>query len=68
MQTEEASPSWNLEATAGFWIDRASRLLLRLLEARLRPFGFGMSHLPVRRALADGGSLSQKELARLARG
>jgi len=36
-------------------------------EARLRPLGFGMSHLPVLIALEDGGALSQKELAQAAR-
>ena len=51
----------------GFWINAASRVLVRASDARLRPFGFAMSHLPVLGALAKGGSLSQKELARLAR-
>jgi MarR family transcriptional regulator for hemolysin len=51
----------------GFWINLASRSILRVLDARLRPLGFAMSHLPVLRALADGGSLSQKDLARMAR-
>jgi MarR family transcriptional regulator, transcriptional regulator for hemolysin len=51
----------------GFWINRASRIIVRLLDARLRPLGFAMSHLPVLRALAEGGPLSQTDLARLAR-
>jgi MarR family transcriptional regulator, transcriptional regulator for hemolysin len=51
----------------GFWINLASRSILRVLDVRLRPLGFAMSHLPVLRALAEGGSLSQKELARIAR-
>ncbi|MFT3775944.1 MAG: MarR family transcriptional regulator [Minicystis sp.] len=55
------------EALVGFWINLASRSILRVLDARLRPFGFAMSHLPVLRALGEGGALSQKELARLAR-
>lgn len=54
------------ESMVGFWINRASRLILRHLDARLRPFGFAMSHLPVLRALADRSSLSQKDLAQLA--
>jgi DNA-binding MarR family transcriptional regulator len=54
------------EALVGFWINRASRSLLRLADARLRPFGFAMSQLPVLRALSEGGSLSQKDLARMA--
>jgi MarR family transcriptional regulator for hemolysin len=51
----------------GFWINRASRSIVRVLDARLRPLGFAMSHLPVLRALAEGGALSQKDLARTAR-
>jgi MarR family transcriptional regulator, transcriptional regulator for hemolysin len=66
MKIETKTDAWDPEATAGFWINRASRLLVRHLDARLRPFGFAMSHLPVLRALARHPSLSQKELARLA--
>jgi DNA-binding MarR family transcriptional regulator len=55
------------EDLVGFWINRASRTLLRVLDARLRPFGFAMSHFPVLRALAEDGALPQKELARRAR-
>jgi DNA-binding MarR family transcriptional regulator len=51
----------------GFWINLASRTIVRVLDARLRPHGFAISYLPVLRALAEGGSLSQKDLARLAR-
>jgi MarR family transcriptional regulator for hemolysin len=51
----------------GFWINLASRTIVRILDARLRPHGFAMSYLPVLRALAEGESLSQKDLARLAR-
>ena len=50
------------EATAGYWINRASRLLVREGDARLRPHGLAMSYLPVLRALAEGPR-SQKELA-----
>jgi len=67
MQVEEKAVGWDPESTAGFWINRASRLLLRRLDARLRPFGFAMSHLPVLRALSYTRSLSQKELAQIAR-
>ncbi len=51
------------EATVGYWINRASRLLVREGDARLRPYGLAMSYLPVLRALSEGGSRSQKELA-----
>ena len=60
-------PRGDPEKMVGFWINLASRTILRILDARLRPLGFAMSHLPVLRALAEGGSLSQKDLARLAR-
>jgi MarR family transcriptional regulator for hemolysin len=59
--------AWDPEASAAFWINRGSKALLRHFDARLRPFGFAMSHLPVLRALADGRSLSQTELAQAAR-
>jgi DNA-binding MarR family transcriptional regulator len=61
MDREE--PAWDPESSASFWIHRASRMLLRLHESRLRPLGFGMSQMPVLHALAEGGALSQKELA-----
>jgi DNA-binding MarR family transcriptional regulator len=67
MQRNEPRERWAPESTAAFWINRASRMLLRHFDARLRPFGFAMSHLPVLRALAGGGSLSQIELAEAAR-
>jgi len=67
MQVDEAKLNWDPEATAAFWINRASRLLIRLHESRLRPLGFGMSQLPVLIALEEGGTLTQKELAHVAR-
>jgi DNA-binding MarR family transcriptional regulator len=67
MEQGEAAGSWDPEASASFWINRASRLLLRHFDARLRPFGFAMSYLPALRALAGGGPLSQAELAQAAR-
>jgi DNA-binding MarR family transcriptional regulator len=67
MQRDERRQTWDPESTAAFWINRASRTLLRHFDARLRPFGFAMSYLPVLRALAGGGSLSQTELALAAR-
>src|SRR5688572_18593125 len=55
--------SWNPEQTPAYWINRASRALMRTHEERLRPLGFGMGQLPVLLALEDGAELSQKELA-----
>ena len=67
MQADATPAAFEPQNSAGYWINRASRLLLRLHEARLRPLGFGMSNLPVLIALEDGGALAQKELAQLAR-
>jgi DNA-binding MarR family transcriptional regulator len=58
---------WDPESTPAFWINRASRALLRHFDARLRPFAFAMSHLPVLRALGPGRPMSQTELALAAR-
>jgi DNA-binding MarR family transcriptional regulator len=57
---------WDPESTPAYWINRTSRGLVRRFDACLRPFGFAMSYFPVLRALADGSSLSQTELAQAA--
>jgi MarR family transcriptional regulator for hemolysin len=57
---------WAPEATATYWINRASRALSRHLDAELRPFGFALGQMPVLRALAGGEARSQAELARSA--
>jgi DNA-binding MarR family transcriptional regulator len=67
MQLKMSPTACAPESMVGFWLNLASRSLLRVLDGRLRPFGFSMSHLPVLRALAERGALSQKELARVAR-
>lgn len=54
---------WDPEASAGYWINRASRTIVRQLDAKLRPHGFALSYLPVLRALADGKARSQTDLA-----
>lgn len=60
-------PPWEPESTASYWINAASRSLLRAFDARLRPLGFAMSYLPVLRALLRAEAVTQKELARIAR-
>jgi len=62
----DRGPDWQPEATATYWIHRASRALSRHLDAELRPFGFALGQMPVLRALAGGEARSQAELARLA--
>ncbi|WP_426196460.1 MarR family winged helix-turn-helix transcriptional regulator [Massilia sp. DWR3-1-1] len=53
--------------TPGHLISLAARVFARLSEARLKPLGFGVGHLPVLVALEDGLAASQRELARFAR-
>jgi MarR family transcriptional regulator for hemolysin len=66
MQGDDESKNCGPESFAAFWINRASRLIVRRTDARLRPYRLAMSHLPVLRALAGRASLSQTELARIA--
>lgn len=44
-----------------YWINQASRLLVRQFEEALRPHGFGMAYLPVIHELAHGPK-TQSEL------
>lgn len=54
-------------STPGHLISLAARGFARLSEARLKPLGFGIGHLPVLVALRDGQIGSQRDLARFAR-
>lgn len=54
-------------ATPGHLISLAARGFARLSEARLKPLGFGVGHLPVLIALRDGRASTQRDLARFAR-
>ncbi len=54
-------------ASPGHLISLAARLFMRLSEARLKPLGFGVGHLPVLVALEDGQAATQRDLARFAR-
>lgn len=57
------TPRWDPEATPSFWINHASRLLMRHFEQLLRPLDFGMAYVPVVIALEENGPLAQKNLA-----
>jgi MarR family transcriptional regulator for hemolysin len=57
--------AWNPASYPTYWINHASRLLIRRFEQRLRPLGFGMAYLPVAVALEAGGPMSQRQLAEL---
>ncbi len=54
-------------STPGHLISLAARGFARLSEARLKPLGFGVGHLPVLVALQSGQAGSQRDLARFAR-
>jgi MarR family transcriptional regulator for hemolysin len=57
----------NVLSTPGHLISLAARGFARLSEARLKPLGFGVGHLPVLVALQDGQASTQRDLARFAR-
>jgi MarR family transcriptional regulator, transcriptional regulator for hemolysin len=54
-------------ATPGHLISLAARGFARLSEARLKPLGFGVGHLPVLVALREGQASTQRDLARFAK-
>ncbi|WP_102959071.1 MarR family winged helix-turn-helix transcriptional regulator [Mangrovicella endophytica] len=57
----------NVLSTPGHLISLAARGFARLSEARLKPLGFGVGHLPVLVALQDGQASTQRDLARFAK-
>jgi MarR family transcriptional regulator for hemolysin len=57
---------WDLLSAPTFWINHASRLLMRCFEHRLRPLDFGMAYLRVAIAIEENGPLLQRHLAELA--
>jgi MarR family transcriptional regulator, transcriptional regulator for hemolysin len=54
-------------STPGHLINLAARGFARLSEARLKPLGFGVGHLPVLIALQNGRASTQRDLARFAK-
>ena len=54
-------------STPGHLISLAARGFARLSEARLKPLGFGVGHLPVLIALQNGKASTQRDLARFAK-
>lgn len=54
-------------STPGHLISLAARGFGRLSEARLKPLGFGVGHLPVLVALQNGRASTQRDLARFAK-
>lgn len=53
---------WDPAAAPTFWINHASRLLMRRFDERLRPLGFGMAYVPVVLAIEEHGPLLQRQL------
>jgi MarR family transcriptional regulator for hemolysin len=64
---QDTPPLADVLGTPGHLISLASRGFTRLSEARLKPLGFGVGHLPVLVALQEGLASSQRDLARFAR-
>ncbi len=56
-------PRWALHERPGHLTIRASRLFLRLADARFRELGLGVAAFPVLNMLRAGDKHSQKELA-----
>jgi MarR family transcriptional regulator for hemolysin len=54
--------AWDPTSHPTFWINHASRLIMRRFEQLLRPLDFGMAYLPVVIALEEKGALLQKQL------
>lgn len=57
----------DLFRTPGHLINRLSRLSLRWTDERFHPLGLAAAQMPVLYALKDGASMTQTELAKLAR-
>ncbi|HNN92613.1 MAG TPA: MarR family transcriptional regulator [Pseudomonadota bacterium] len=54
--------AWDPTATPTFWINHASRLLLRRFDERLRTLRFSMAYLRVATVLEEQGPLQQAAL------
>jgi MarR family transcriptional regulator, transcriptional regulator for hemolysin len=63
----ESAMDLDVLSTPGHLISLAARGFSRLSEARLKPLGFGVGHLPVLVALQDGRAGTQRDLARFAK-
>lgn len=61
MQKRQA-PVWDPRSAPTFWINQASRMVVRRFEDRLRPLGFSMAYLRVAVALDEHGPLQQRDL------
>ncbi len=55
---------WDPTSVPTFWINHASRLLMRRFDERLRPLGLSMAYLQVAITIEQQGPLAQKDLLR----
>jgi DNA-binding MarR family transcriptional regulator len=53
---------WDPTSVPTFWINHASRLLMRRFDEQLRPLGLSMAYLHVVVTLQEHGPLQQKDL------
>ncbi len=53
----------NIDHDTGYTVTWTARAFMRIAEARLRPLGLGVAHVPVLVALAEEGQLTQAEIA-----
>lgn len=63
---QESGTDIDVLSTPGHLVSLAARGFTRLSEARLKPLGFGVGHLPVLVALQIGRADTQRDLARFA--
>jgi MarR family transcriptional regulator for hemolysin len=54
--------AWDPTSAPTFWINQASRMVIRRFEERLRPLGFSMAYFRVAVTLEEQGPLQQKDL------
>lgn len=54
----------DIDHDTGYSVTLTARAFVRVAEARLRPLGLGVAHVPVLVALAEEGALTQREIAR----
>ena len=63
---QEGDTDIDVLSTPGHLVSLAARGFARLSEARLKPLGFGVGHLPVLVALRTGRADTQRDLAHFA--
>lgn len=57
----------DIDHDTGYSVTLTARAFMRVAEARLRPLGLGVAHVPVLVALAEERALTQREIAQRTR-